>query len=191
MYDPRRSKIGSSEEVVCECKNHLFVSDVVVLLRSVSRRVLVVPSRALGVPYRAIYGSAITGTSSQVLCWATSWENLFMSYANNKGADQPAHVRSLISAFVVCCLDSIIPLVSISEIFKPLGSFCSCAGQFESYLVENPEDRFSRDEAHIYIACDWTSADGSFRVCILDLSFQKQDIFGNFFNRRCFNITKK
>ena len=39
-----------------------------------------------------------------------------MQYANNKGADQPAHPRSLISTFVVCCLDSIIPLVSISEI---------------------------------------------------------------------------
>ena len=39
-----------------------------------------------------------------------------MPYANKKGADQPAHSRSLISAFVVRCLDSIIPLVSISEI---------------------------------------------------------------------------
>ena len=49
--------------------------------------------------------------------WATSWENLFMPYANNKGADdQPAHLRSLICNFVVCCLDSIIPLVSISAI---------------------------------------------------------------------------
>ena len=38
-----------------------------------------------------------------------------MSYANNKGADQPAHPHSLISAFVVRCLDSIIPLVSVSE----------------------------------------------------------------------------
>ena len=42
----------------------------------------------------------------------TSWENLFLPYANNKGADQPAQI----SAFVVRCLDSIIPLVSISEI---------------------------------------------------------------------------
>ena len=33
-----------------------------------------------------------------------------MSYANNKGADQPAHPRSLISTFVVRCLDSIISL---------------------------------------------------------------------------------
>ena len=43
-------------------------------------------------------------------------KNLFMPYANNKASDQPAHPRSLISAFVVRCLDSIIPLVSISEI---------------------------------------------------------------------------
>ena len=48
--------------------------------------------------------------------WATSWENLFLPYANNKDADQSAHPRSLISAFVVRCLDSLIPLVSISEI---------------------------------------------------------------------------
>ena len=33
--------------------------------------------------------------------WATSWENLFQTYANNKGADQPAHPRSQISTFVL------------------------------------------------------------------------------------------
>ena len=41
-----------------------------------------------------------------------------MSYANNKGADQPAHLRSLISAFVVRCLDSFISLDSIAEISR-------------------------------------------------------------------------
>ena len=39
-----------------------------------------------------------------------------MPYVNNKSADQPAHPCSLISAFVVRCLDRIYPLVSISEI---------------------------------------------------------------------------
>ena len=34
----------------------------------------------------------------------------------HKGADQAARLCSLISTFVVCCLDSIISLVSISEI---------------------------------------------------------------------------
>ena len=59
---------------------------------------------------------ATLGYSIKQWKWATSWENLFMPYVNNKGADQPAHPRSLISAFVVRCLDSITPLVSIPEI---------------------------------------------------------------------------
>ena len=41
-----------------------------------------------------------------------------MSYVNNKGADQTAHPHSLISAFVVRCLDSIISLDSIAEISR-------------------------------------------------------------------------
>ena len=32
----------------------------------------------------------------------------------------------------------------------PLPSFCGCASQFVSYLVVNPEDRFTRDEAQIW-----------------------------------------
>ena len=36
--------------------------------------------------------------------WALLWENLTLFHANNKGADQPAHPRSLISAFVICFL---------------------------------------------------------------------------------------
>ena len=58
---------------------------------------------------------------------AMSWENLFMPYADNKDANQPAHPRSLSSVFVICCLDSIMPLVSIQN-FKTLASFCGCAG---------------------------------------------------------------
>ena len=47
---------------------------------------------------------------------ATSGENLFLPYANNKGADQTTHPRSLISTFVVRCLDSVIPKLSKSNI---------------------------------------------------------------------------
>ena len=36
-----------------------------------------------------------------------------MPYANNKDADQPAHPHSLISAFVVRCLDSNLPTVGL------------------------------------------------------------------------------
>ena len=39
----------------------------------------------------------------------------FIQYTN-KGADQPAHPRSLISGFVVRCLGSIIPVLSKSKI---------------------------------------------------------------------------
>ena len=73
----------------------------------------------------------------------------FMPYANNKGADQPAHLCSLISAFVVRCLDSIISISYIQR-YMALASFWSWAGRFESYLVGNHEDRFSRDEAQIW-----------------------------------------
>ena len=48
-----------------------------------------------------------------------SLENLFMPFVNNKGADQSAHPRSLISAFIVRCLESIIPLLAIAEISRP------------------------------------------------------------------------
>ena len=37
-----------------------------------------------------------------------------------QSADQPAHLCSLISAFVVHCLDSIIPLLAIAEISRPM-----------------------------------------------------------------------
>ena len=53
-----------------------------------------------------------------------------MPYANNKGADQPAHPRSLISAFVVRSS-------FCNQNFKPHASFCGCAGRFESDLVGN------------------------------------------------------
>ena len=43
---------------------------------------------------------------------------MFPPYANNKGADQPVHPRSLINAFVVRCLDSIIPILAKSRISR-------------------------------------------------------------------------
>ena len=52
-----------------------------------------------------------------------------MAYANNKGVDQPAHPRSLISTFVVRFLDTIIPLFAISEISRlKLASVAEQAG---------------------------------------------------------------
>ena len=58
-------------------------------------------------------------THVMLIIWATSWENLFMPYANNQGADQPAHLCSLNITFVVHCLDSIIPLLALAKISRP------------------------------------------------------------------------
>ena len=60
-----------------------------------------------------------------------------MSYANNKGADQPAHQRSLISAFWCSLLRKYNISRFYSQNFKALDSFCGCAGQFVSSMVGN------------------------------------------------------
>ena len=49
------------------------------------------------------------------LTWASTWENLSSVFTNNKGADQPAHTRSLISAFVLPLLESIIAKLATRE----------------------------------------------------------------------------
>ena len=74
-----------------------------------------------------------------------------MSYANNKGADQPAHPRSLISAFVVRCLDSVISLVSLTKISSFM--LASVLEQTSLSLTwsEAPEDTCSHDEAVRFI----------------------------------------
>ena len=71
-----------------------------------------------------------------------------MSYANNNGADQPAHPRSLISAFVIRCLDSVMSLNSVTKISSFM--LASVAEQASLSLTwsETPEDTFSHDEAH-------------------------------------------
>ena len=66
-----------------------------------------------------------------------SWENLLLPYANNKDADQPAHSRSLTSTIVVHCLDSIIPLVSISE-----SSSCHLASMAGQVGSQTPKTGF-------------------------------------------------
>ena len=72
-----------------------------------------------------------------------------MPYANNKGADQPAHPRSLISAFVVRCLDSVMPLVSVTKISSLM--LASVAAQADLSLTwsETPDDTFCRVESHM------------------------------------------
>ena len=56
-----------------------------------------------------------------VLFWASSWENLFLPYAHNKGADQHAQ-----SDQHICCLFLICSCYVLN--FKTLPSLCGCAG---------------------------------------------------------------
>ena len=72
-----------------------------------------------------------------------------MSYANNKGADQPAHPRSLISAFVVRCLDSVMSLVSVTKISSLMLASVAAQAGLSLTWSETPEDTFCRDEAHV------------------------------------------
>ena len=73
-----------------------------------------------------------------------------MPYAYNKGADQPAHPRNLISTFVVRCLDSIMPLVSIAEVSRlELVAVAEQTGLSHTWS-KLFEDTFSRDAAHMY-----------------------------------------
>ena len=72
-----------------------------------------------------------------------------MPYANNKGADQPAHLRILISAFVVRFLDSIIFLVSRSEISRFYLVSVAEQASLNVTRSQTSEDAFSLDGAHI------------------------------------------
>ena len=45
------------------------------------------------------------------IIWASMYETLTLLLANNKGADQPAHPRRLISAFVIRFLKSEVTII--------------------------------------------------------------------------------
>ena len=67
----------------------------------------------------------------------------------NKDADQLRGNREADKRLCFRYTDSAIPLLSKSENFKPLAIFCDCTARFVSVVVENPEDRFSQNEAQI------------------------------------------
>ena len=70
-----------------------------------------------------------------------------MSYANNKGADQAAHPRRLISTFVVRCLDSMIGILAISKVSRfYLVAERAC---LNLTWLKIPEDTFPRDVTHV------------------------------------------
>ena len=72
-----------------------------------------------------------------------------MPYANNKGADQSAHSRSLISTFVVHCIDSIIPVFAITKISRLQLVYVAEQAVLNFTWSQTPEDRFSHDVAQL------------------------------------------
>ena len=73
-----------------------------------------------------------------------------MPYANNRSADQPVHPCSLISTFVVHCLDSITHILAKSKISSL--QLVAVAEQASLCLTwsQMPEDRFCFDVAHMF-----------------------------------------
>ena len=72
-----------------------------------------------------------------------------MLYANNKGANAPAHPHSLISSFVVRCLDNMICILAtcISKVSRfKLGSVAEQAGLNITWS-KIPKDTFLHDVA--------------------------------------------
>ena len=67
----------------------------------------------------------------------------------NKDADQLCGNREADQRLCFRHMGSAIPLLSKSEISKPLAIFCGCAARFVYDLVGNPEDRFSQNEAQL------------------------------------------
>ena len=90
-----------------------------------------------------------------------------MSYANNKGADQPARPRSLSGAFVVRCLDSVMSLFSVTKISSLMLASVAEQASLSLTLSETPEDTFSHDKAH-------------FQVSLLNRIIKPSLLFSNF-----------
>ena len=82
---------------------------------------------------------------SQVPGMSRQEKSLLFAYVKNKDADQPANPCSLIIVFVNRYLDRTIYIQNS----KPLARILSGSNQFEFYLAEKPEGRFSRYEAQM------------------------------------------
>ena len=63
-----------------------------------------------------VVNSRFYSKSTYVTIWVSTQEKLSSGFMNNIGADQPAHPRRLLSAFVIRVLESIIFKLVTSEI---------------------------------------------------------------------------
>ena len=74
-------------------------------------------------------------TVTTVNIWTAWWWNLYYVICKQQSADPPAHPHSLISTFVIHCIDSIISIVA-------LASFCCWTDRFESSGRTTPKTGF-------------------------------------------------
>ena len=81
---------------------------------------------------------------SHIILRPLSWENLTLLHVNSKGTDQSAHPASLIGAFVICSLESIIAK-QLNLVHSKLQASIEQAG-FSKVWVEILK---KRDTAHI------------------------------------------
>ena len=70
----------------------------------------------------------------------------------NKDADQLRGNREADQRLCFRYMDSTIPLLPN---FKPLAILCGCTARFVWDQVKNPEDRFSHNEAHMFLISEW------------------------------------
>ena len=106
--------------------------------------------------------------------WLGQAKMCLMLYVNNKGADQPAHPHSLISTFVVRCLDT-----CFIWSFKSLPSFCSWESWFESYSLRIPEDSFSHDVARITFTILFCSCTGERGGSVVECRTPEREVRGS------------
>ena len=96
-----------------------------------------------------LYNEFLFLLSIQVLNGPRREKTCVRGSANNKGTEQPAHPRSLISPFVIRFLVSVMSKLVTSEFSRFQLVSVAEETEFESPFVRNPEDRFCHDVAQI------------------------------------------
>ena len=125
--------------------------------------------------------------------WATTCFYLFGQhlrwFGNNKGANKPAHPRSLISTLIIHLIESIHIRTCYKRNFNFLASLCSQAGWFESHFVGNPEDRCTHDEYDIKWALSRQNLSSRFPTKRVSNQFPQLQRLARKFNFYCSKFT--
>ena len=93
------------------------------------------------------------------MLWASdnNWDTIKLNGIrvghSRAGQDKAGQRTSVKNTYLLKLQNLLYVYVTLSKAwctaFVPIHHMCGCAGRFVSYLVGNPEDRFSRDEAHM------------------------------------------